>query len=247
MSSISSVSSGYSMSGMQSMQHAHQKPSASQIADNLFSQLDTANQGYIEQSQFASAFSSADQSSAESIFSTMDADSDGKVTKTELTASLEEKMQAATDQFQTRMGMQQGTQQGGDMPPPPPGGQGGMPPGPPPADDQGFSKDELSEKASDESDPMSSLFSTLAENFDAADTDGDGKVTAKEAHAYEESQQQSTSSDSSTTATTTTASATSSSSSTKLNSELQRQLEALMRMYNINSASTTSSSVNASA
>lgn len=62
------------------------------------------------------------------------------------------------------------------MPAPPPQGGGMMA-------DTGFTQEQLSDMASEES-PMSDLFSALADNFEAADADGDGVVTQSEAMEY---------------------------------------------------------------
>jgi Ca2+-binding EF-hand superfamily protein len=78
----------------------------------------------------------------------------------------------------------------GKMPPPRGSGQ----------DDPGFSKDELtsmSQELSSTDSKRSKAMSDIASNFDAADTDGDGKVNGSEARAYEKSKEASTSSSSS--------------------------------------------------
>ena len=67
-------------------------PDASQMADDLFSKLDTQNKGYLESSDLASALgsnsSSTSSASAEEVFKSLDSDSDGKLTKTELSDGL---------------------------------------------------------------------------------------------------------------------------------------------------------------
>lgn len=69
---------------------------------------------------------------------------------------------------------------------------GGMPP--PPKDggpnDQGFTKDQLTsmvQELGSKDSERAKLMSDIAGNFDAADTDGDGKVNGSEARAFEES------------------------------------------------------------
>ena len=52
-------------------------------------------------------------------------------------------------------------------------------------EDSGFSAEQLAEMAEDGS-PMSELFSALSENFDEADTDGDGVIKREEAMAFAE-------------------------------------------------------------
>lgn len=156
---------------------------ASQIASSLFSKLDTKNQGFIEKSDLQAAFStldsssSSDTSSVDEIFSSLDSDQDGKITKSEMTTGIENLVGQLNSQLNSSRV------------------QNGMPPPPPPAgDDQGFTKDELSSIASKTDDSnLSSLMSSIAANFDKADTNGDGKVDAKEAMAYKQASDSSSS------------------------------------------------------
>lgn len=197
-SSISSSTSSWAM----------QRPDPSQMVSNLFSKLDTNNQGYLEKSDLVSAFSqltsSSDSTSTsttsstgiDEIFSQLDSNSDGKVTEEEMTSSLKQLAEQLDSGF-NNMRTTDGTQGAGGMPPPPP---------PDAASDTGYTQDELTAKASEVSSTdsnLSSLMSNIASNFDAADTDEDGKVTAAEAMAYQDSQKvASTSSSSSDTETT---------------------------------------------
>ena len=178
MSSIGSV--GNSM--MQGMHGSgHRRPDPAAFAEKLFSQLDSDSQGYIEQSDLQAAFSqigASDESSGSSdLFKQLDSDGDGKVTKDEFTSALETISQQLDSQFdQMRMGGMQGA---GQMPPPPP-----------PADDAGFTKGELQSQLTEigSSDSRrSSLISDIVNNFDAADSDGDGKVSFQEAMGYDKS------------------------------------------------------------
>lgn len=149
----------------------------------IFAKLDTKSQGYLEKSDLVSAFSKIgdDNSSsvAEDVFQALDSDQDGKVTESEFSSTLSKLQEQLDSQFdQMRM---QG--HGGHGPQ----GMGGMPP-PPPQNDTGFTKDELSSQleASDSSDSQrTSLISNIVQNFEAADTDGDGKVSFSEAQAYD--------------------------------------------------------------
>ena len=83
-------------------------------------------------------------------------------------------------------------------PPPPPGGRGGQ------GQDQGLDQSQLGDMATAAAESgntqAASLFSQLADNFDEADADGDGKVSFSESVAYQRQQEQagSTGSDSST-------------------------------------------------
>lgn len=186
---------------------------ASSWASNIFSKLDTGNQGYIDKSTLQSAFdkissssssasnttsTSSSSSSVDSLFSSMDSDSDGKVTKSELTTALEKVADQLNNSFdQMRMG--HGKHGGMD-------GAGGPPPGPPPSDggngntnDTGLTKDQLTQQLQDigtSDSKRSDLISNIVNNFDKADADGDGKVTAAEARAYDQSQKSSASSSS---------------------------------------------------
>lgn len=158
---------------------------SNQLASQFFSRLDSKNQGYIEQSDFSSAISkvsqSADSSELSALFQSFDSDSDGKVTESEFTSRLTELLSQLEEQAgQSRM-------QAGMPPPGGPQGMGGMPP--PPKDDAGFTKDELSaqlEEIGTSDSARSNLISKVIENFDEADTDGDGKVSFQEAMALEQ-------------------------------------------------------------
>lgn len=162
---------------------------SSQMASLLFSRLDTKNQGYIEKSDLASAFSNiasqkSDSTSADDVFAALDGDSDGKVTETELSTVLAKLQEQLDSQFnQSRMqGM--GGHGGG------PQGMAGMPPPPPPGDDAGFTKEELTEQlesAESSDSARNSLLSNVVDNFEAADSNSDGKVSFQEAMAYDQS------------------------------------------------------------
>ena len=158
--------------------------SVSSWASTLFSQLDSSNKGYISESDLSSAFSLLDtsgsdsSSSASKVFSSLDSNNDGKVTKDELTSSLEALSAQLNSQYDaSRMASAMGN---------------GMPPPPPPSDsdnnDTGLTKDQLSSIASTTTDSkLADLMNNVASNFSAADTNGDGKVTAAEAMAYQQS------------------------------------------------------------
>lgn len=160
----------------------------SQMASLLFSRLDTKNQGYIEKSDLASAFSNiasqkSDSTSSDDVFAALDGDSDGKVTESELSTVLAKLQEQLDSQFnQSRMR-----------------GMGGMPPPPPPGDDAGFTKPELTEQlqSTDSSDSArSSLLNKVVENFEAADSNSDGKVSFQEAMAYDQANSSDTGSES---------------------------------------------------
>lgn len=217
--------------------------SSSQMLSQLFSKLDSKSQGYLEKSDLASAFSaisanSSDTTSVDDVFAALDSDSDGKVTESEFAATLSDLQSQLDSQFgQMRMGGMQG--QG-------PQGMGGMPPPPPPENDTGFTQEELTaqlEEIGSTDSKRSELISSIVDNFDAADADGDGKVTFKEAMAFDQSQQTSAATDSSATA------STSSTASTDASSELQvmMKLMQLMHVYAVPGDQQTSSLLTATA
>jgi len=179
--SINSIGSS-SYASMQNMQPM-QKPDPSKMAEDLFSKLDTKGQGYLEKTDLETALSkindtSGGSSSADQMFAKFDSDGDGKVTKEEMTATLEQIASELDGPF-PRMRLQEQGNEG--MPPPPPSGGQQI--------DQGLTKDQLAEMASDTNSlnsSVSEMFSQLANNFSAADTNGDGKVTHDEAMAYQQ-------------------------------------------------------------
>jgi len=161
---------------------------SSQISSNIFSKLDTSNQGSIDATTLSKALSgSADDQSSDQVsdlVSSMDTDGDSKITKSELSQGIENlfnQLQSASQQA--------GGAQG--MPPPPPGGAGGPPPPRNGKDeeDTGLTQDQMQEMVSSTDDSkLSELLNSVASNFEAADTNGDGKVTQQEAMEYQQSQ-----------------------------------------------------------
>ena len=213
--STSSIASLYSEASSQ----RRQRPDASTMAEDLFTKLDTTGKGYIEQSDLTSAISalsstssSGSSTSASELFSQLDSDGDGKVTQDELTTSLQKLAESLDSQFdQMRM-------------------QGGMPPPPPPSEsDAGFTEEELTDQLAEiggTDSARASLISNVVNNFDAADTDEDGKVSFQEAIAYDTANPAS-----STSSTDSTSSATSVASSDTTDAQVFRQLMDLLRTY----------------
>jgi hypothetical protein len=139
--------------------------SISNWADSIYSKLDTKNQGYIEESDLASALSStgesdSDSSSVADMFSALDGDSDGKVTKSELT----EAMTKVSDQLNAQFDASRV--------------QGGMHGAGGPRGGGGASETESTESTDGTS-------STSTDYVAAADTDGDGTVSDAEQAAYD--------------------------------------------------------------
>lgn len=230
--SISGIggNSAMMMQGMRGMK----RPDPTQMANDLFSKLDTSGQGYLTKSDLQSALdkvsssssSSSTTSSVDEMFKQFDTDSDGKITKQEFSDTLKKVADQLDEQFQSmRMngGMQSGGVGGGmggmgGMPPPP----GGMPPS---GDSGGLTKDQVTnaaEEVGSTDSKASSALTSLAKNFDTADTNQDGKVSFQELVAYE----QKTSSTSSSTET-------SSASSNADSAKVMMQIMKLMQAYNI--------------
>lgn len=220
---------------------------SSHLASNIFSKLDTSNSGAISQADFTSAMSelAGDDSDVSSLVSSVDSDSDGQITESELTTGIENLLSQLTSSSSSASNR---------MPPPPGGGMGGMqgmggmgggmqsmggmPPPPPPSsegEDEGVTADQASEIASSTGDEkLSEIMSEISENFDEIDTDSDGKVTRDEAMAYHESQKTDYSSS------TESSSSSSSSASDALIKELMAKL---VETYGLSDSSSESSSV----
>jgi len=155
----------------------------SSMMSQLFARLDTKKQGYIDKSELQSAFSqvsstgstsSDSTSSADALFAKLDANGDNQVSQDELTTGIQNLASQLESQFhQMRM---QGQGQG--MPPPPDDSNGGL------------TKDQLSSMATkigSQNSEMASKLTDLVNNFDKADSNGDGKVSRQEAQAYDQS------------------------------------------------------------
>lgn len=208
--------------GSSSVSSWMQRPDPSQMASKLFSKLDTKNQGYIEKSDLQSAYdqlstsgNSSSTTSVDDVFSQLDTDGDGKVTKQEMTDSLQKIADQLDSQFNNMR-----TSSGGMPPPPPPQG----------SDSAGFTKDELQSQLDEigsSDSKRASLISNIVSNFDKADTDGDGKVSMQEAMAFDQASQSSSSASSSTSS----SSATSSSGSANSEANIMMKIMQLMHAY----------------
>ncbi len=257
MSSVTSSTSSYMpnmMQGPGGPRGMRQRPEASEVAQQIFSKLDTDNQGYLEAGDFASAISQLSRSgqnsntaSSDEVFSSLDSDSDGKVTQDELTSGIQSLQDQLDSQFNA-MRMQGGMpgMGGGGMPPPPPqGGRGGK--------DEGLDQSQLTDMATTAAESgdtrAASMFSQLADNFDAADADGDGKVTFSESVAYQRQQAQagSTGSDSSSSDSSNTASSSTVASSQEVQGRIAQRLMEMMRAYDDFSAPDEGSSMRSAA
>jgi Ca2+-binding EF-hand superfamily protein len=201
---------------------------SSQITSNIFSKLDTTNQGYLNKSEFVSALSqlSSDETSeteSDAVFSKIDTDGDGKITKSELSVGVENLLSQL--QSSDLQNMKKGA---------PPSGMEGMPPPPLPpesADSEGVTQEQATEIASSTSDSnLSSLMQTISENFDAADTNQDGKVSQEEAMTYV-----------SNTSSSATSNETASNDTYSEESIVQNMIQELVKAYGFNDSTITAS------
>jgi Ca2+-binding EF-hand superfamily protein len=257
MSSIGGISnSSAMMQGTGGMRGMH-RPDPTKMAENLFSQLDTSGQGYIQKADLQSAFdkvsssgtsSSSSSTNVDDLFTSLDTNSDGKVTKQEFADSLKKLQDSLDQQFQDgrmQMAMQAGGTGGMN-------GMGGMPPPPPPqgGNDKGFTKDELSSQLNElgsSDSKQSSLISSIIQNFDKADTDSDGKVSFREAMAYQQSTNTSGSSQDASSATSQSTTTSSASSGNNSEAKVMMQIMKLMHAYMTGNSSASSSTLSVSA
>ncbi|MES2049402.1 MAG: EF-hand domain-containing protein [Pseudomonadota bacterium] len=239
MSSIGSISGSSAYSSSASNVH-RQRPDPSKIADSVFSKLDTKSQGYLEVADLESAFNnissgtgnssstSTDNSTADALFKKLDSDGDGKVTKREFSTGLKKLSDELESQFNARRTTDATNTQG------PQGAN--RPPPPPPSDsdqDAGVSQTQLAAMASDISSTDSTAganLSKVAANFEAADTNQDGKVSLKETIAYIEKSAV-TSSASSATSTSTASADSSSDSTSNTDAALFKKVLQLLQAY----------------
>ncbi|MDP2961597.1 MAG: EF-hand domain-containing protein [Sulfurimicrobium sp.] len=161
-------SAGGSSSMMMGGMHGMQRPDPSKMADKLFSKLDTKDQGYIEKSDLQSAFNqvssknaSGNTPSVDDIFNALDGDGDGKVTQQEMSDSVKKLADQLDSQFQNmRMS----------------GKSDAM---------AGISRNDIGSMADSATGGAAQVLSNLAQNFDAADANQDGRISAQEAMAYQ--------------------------------------------------------------
>lgn len=208
-----------------SIGNSMQRPDPSQMANKLFSKLDTKNQGYIEKSDLQSAFNqisgsgnSGNTASVDEVFKQLDGNGDGKVTKDEMTDSLKKIADQLDSQFN---GMRTSGKSG--MPPPPPPSSGKSDSG------DGLTKDQLT-SISKETGSTDSKLTNLINNFDKADTNKDGKVSIQESIAYDQTNQTSASA------------STDSSSAKNSGADVMMKIMQLMHAYGLGQESSQSGS-----
>ena len=161
MSTIGGIGAGYGTTMLEMGQtRMPRRPDPEAMASQAFSRIDTTGRGYIEKADLQSAMSASSSATGsttsvnvDDLFTKLDGDGDGKVTKDEFSsgskAIFEEMRQKYGDMGRKGMGRMGGM-----------GGPGGMPPGSPPADSAGFTKDELTsqiEEIGSSADPRATL------------------------------------------------------------------------------------------
>lgn len=236
MSTIGGIGSGYGMA-MHDMGQARglRRPDPEAMASQAFSKIDTSGRGYIEKADLQSAMDATSSSTGrassvnvDDLFTKLDGDGDGKVTKDEFSTG----SKAIADEMRQQYGSM--GRLGGGM-----GGMGGMPPmQPPPGDGAGFTKDELTsqlDSIGSSDDRRSGLLSSIVDNFDVADGDGDGKVSFDEARTFAESSR--TDSGTSTSSAGSSSSTNASSTSSDLTASLTQQITRLLHAYGSAAAS----------
>lgn len=156
-----------------------QRPDATKIASDLFAKVDTSNKGYIDKASLQSALggNAADSASdVDQLFSQIDSDQDGKITKQELTDGVKQLSDALDAQFDSsRVARASGGQQ---------------PPAPPSTDDifasldtknQGYiDKEELQAAFDANSSDKVANTEKVEQLFKTLDADGDNKITKAE-------------------------------------------------------------------
>lgn len=138
------------------------RPSTTNLTDNFFSKLDTAQKGYIDKNDLKVITNSNSVNSdvMESIFTKLDNNGDGKLTKVEMKTGLDQIIQANNPAQSNRpsQSLEQMPPMGGGMPPPPP--------------------------RSDNQENSTTVTSNYT--YSPADTNGDGQVSATEQTDYYE-------------------------------------------------------------
>jgi hypothetical protein len=166
--------SGISSASMMQMR----RPDSTKMAEALFSKLDTAGQGYIEKTDLQAAMqkvsaagsAAAGTPAVDDLFAALDSDSDGKVTKQEFTDTLK-KLEEQFQKSKMAVGAEAPAAAGVD--------DGG------PTDEELANIDGKIGGGGGGGAAGASTASAAAKKYEAADTDKDGKVTFKEAVAYE--------------------------------------------------------------
>lgn len=229
--------------GLGNAQRSSQRSDPAQVAEDLFARL-SSEQGYIDQTSLQTAVSQATNATttpsttssafnADSLFSFLDSDGDERITEQEFL----DRLKQVAQQFEESI---TGTR-----------GQEGMPPPPPldGADGTGYTKEELTglvDELSSSDSKRADLMSDLVANFEAADSDGDGRVTLAEAVAFDRDNRgglfdgNSTNSVGTRQSATATAEETATGDTQAADTQIRLQLARLMQAYGLANGSATS-------
>ena len=140
------------------------------FAEALLTSMDSDSSGSVDSTEFSSAalaLSTSDESVISDAFASLDGDGDGEI---------------SVDELSSLFAQGAGMAARGMPPPPPPSGSAGE-------EDTGYTAEEITALASEVSETdanLASLLTSISENFEAADANSDGKVTAAEAMAYKD-------------------------------------------------------------
>jgi Ca2+-binding EF-hand superfamily protein len=246
MSTIGGIGSGYMAMQETSHTRAMRRPDPEAMASEAFAKIDTSGRGYIEKADLQSAMDSVRSAagstsgvSVDDLFAKLDGDGDGKVTKDEFSngsKGIVDQMRQQYGDMRRLSGM---------------GGMSGMPPAPlPGGGGAGFTKDELTsqlDSIGSSDDPRSALLSSIVDSFDAADTDGDGKVSFSEARTFAASSESDDAVSASSPSASSTSSTSTSSASSDLTASLTQQISRLLHAYGAAAASSDTSTLALSA
>jgi len=190
----SAISSGANYTSVaQSNTVRPQRPDPSALVDQVFSQLDTTNKGYLNKTDVQSAYdklassnssspssstSSNSASKTDSVFKALDSNSDGQITKQEFKDGLQklsDQLDAHFNNSRTKVAGQDNqtnqTQEAKGPPPPPPS----------------HGSNDSAGKTDSSSSASSSTSSSATKSYDPADTNKDGIVSEEERLAYTQS------------------------------------------------------------
>ena len=257
MGSISGIGGASGMAASLYGMQGAKRQNPTDMANQLFSKIDTAGKGSIEKTDLQAALAKASSgstavsatSNVDELFSAFDTDGSGKVTKQEFTDSLQKLSDQLEQQQQSRR-IQDAVAQaglGGAQ-----GAGGGMPPPPPPSagDEAGMSKEQMSSKLSEvgsSDSQLSSLLSNTLKNFEAADANQDGKVSAQEALAYQKANEGSAAAAQTQTQNEQATGSTSTESANTTPAQMMRQVAQLFQAYMGSQIAAASGSISVSA
>jgi hypothetical protein len=179
MTSITSLSNPGTMNMMRGVHHKHGGRGAEELAEQLFKKLDSSGQGFLKKADLQAALNDGSQAAKsvssqdlDALFTKFDSNGDGQLSKQEFTDSVKKLADQLSQQLRL-MDAQNATQNGGLIAPPAPAGE-----------TKGFTKDELSnalQQVGSSDGKRGNLLTALVQNFDQADTNGDGKLDVNEA------------------------------------------------------------------